>query len=803
MKSSTYCVVILLLISSIAAIGIGKNAGIIQTNFQKEITVSKTFLEPKTVEKDSFVELQVAGTDNHIFMPGQPMLPVHTETLILPFGAKISNIECEVQDIETVVLSKKIYPAPQRIIIGTAVSYSKPIMDEAVYNSNELFPDNWFNYNVGVGLDENNKHATLLTINTYPFRYNPMTDTGEYAKNINLKIEYNDPNSDPFPETSTYDLIIIAPSEFTSDLQKLVDHKNSISVKTVMKTTDEIYSQYSGVDKPEKIKYFIKYALETWGVKYVLLVGGLKSLIWGNPRENINYGAKDWRVPVRYSNLLDSEPGYISDLYYSDIYKEGGVFDNWDSNNDGIFAYHNGMSAKNDTLDLNPDVCLGRLPCRNNNEVKNVVDKIINYESSLANPSWFKKMVVVSGDGFLDQEDLNFEWDTNGLPTGEYTIYAQCTNPEGISGPIDMTNVTLDKTQNTKLTFNHNDYLLVPNFPQYPAPPLAKIMSVSEGDVIGKDDYSYAPLESEAYCNDYYGYGNVEYKNGILHLRGKTYDPKPYGYTTNISVWVKNSAGETVFADQRNNSLMYSEGEWTTGEQLLHERAGALYYMPDDFTSEILWTSNGKWTGQSDVINTINKGSGFVFFSGHGSPRGWGDQYPGIPGNRQVASVTGLKDVDLTSPYFPMNTLTNDYKNPIVIVGGCHNSDFNVSLLSTLLDFKHTKSTWCYGVPTPECWSEWLTKLSKTGAIATIGNTGLGFGNFGEWCNVGGVDNWITTEFFKQYGTEGHDILGEVHTLCITNYIATFGKDVSEDVQTVQGWILFGDPSLKIGGYST
>ncbi len=48
-----------------------------------------------------------------------------------------------------------------------------------------------------------------------------MTDTGEYAKNINLKIEYNDPGSDPFPETNTYDLVIIAPPEFTSDLQKL------------------------------------------------------------------------------------------------------------------------------------------------------------------------------------------------------------------------------------------------------------------------------------------------------------------------------------------------------------------------------------------------------------------------------------------------------------------------------------------------------------------------------------------------------------------------------------------------------
>jgi len=102
----------------------------------------------------------------------------------------------------------------------------------------------------------------------------------------------------------------------------------------------------------------------------VLLVGGLKSWIWANPKENTNYGSKGWRLPVRYANLIDFEPGIISDLYYADIYKEGGVFDSWDSNNDGIFAYKKGSGLKNDKLDLYPDVYLGRLPCRTNKEVQ-------------------------------------------------------------------------------------------------------------------------------------------------------------------------------------------------------------------------------------------------------------------------------------------------------------------------------------------------------------------------------------------------------------------------------------------------
>ena len=59
-------------------------------------------------------------------------------------------------------------------------------------------------------------------------------------------------------------------------------------------------------------------------------------------------------------------------------------------------------SNHEDKLDLYPDVALGRLPCRSTKEVKGVVDKIITYETS-ADPSWFNKMVLVSGDGFLDQ----------------------------------------------------------------------------------------------------------------------------------------------------------------------------------------------------------------------------------------------------------------------------------------------------------------------------------------------------------------------------------------------------------------
>ena len=113
---------------------------------------------------------------------------------------------------------------------------------------------------------------------------------------------------------------------------------------------------------------------------------------------------------------------------------------------------------------------------------------------------------------------------------------------------------------------------------------------------------------------------------------------------------IKNSRGEIIFTDYRNNTKTYYEGEWVTGEKSVNGRGGALYYMPEEFDREIIWTSNGKFSDQNDVINAFSEGYGFAFFSGHGSPGWWGDHFPGIPGNRinsQVACIQSMRIADI------------------------------------------------------------------------------------------------------------------------------------------------------------
>jgi hypothetical protein len=822
-------VVVILVLSGLVAADI--KADLPSNVFAEAITeiIEIDFSSLKVIDSDKdYIEVCLGDEELYLMNPGQPMIPRVLKTFELQFGVTNVKIEAEPSDIQELKISKEIVPAPAPLPLTPRPDFViQSKKDETVYNSDDLYPHAWHSSHVGCGLNGDAERVTHLTVNIFPLRYRPATGKIILAKKVNIKITYENPDIDILPQMKTYDLVIISPSKFSTELKKLVDHKNTFGMETILKTTEEIYNEFSGVDKPEKIKYFIKDAIEKWGINYVLLFGGLKSLIYAKAKDNKNHGTLGWHLPVRYSNFqwdgdpnynfTSGEPGYISDLYYADIYKEGGEFDNWDSNGNGIFAEWSGDIR--DELDLIPDVALGRLACRNHQEAQDVINKIINYEKQPADPSWFKRMIAISGDGFLDQEDWNIQWDTNGLPDGEYFIYAQSSNPDGETGPIDEIHITLDKTVPTYITFNHDDHLKEVLQDGYPAPPIAEIVSISNGNILGNTNYTYTPHGGEAYCNDLYWWANISYVSGVLTIRGKSYDPKPYGNLTDIEVWIKNEQGTIMFTDNREDTETYYEGEWIVGEKLLRGRGGALIYIPDDFDRNSVFTSNGKWFDQSDVIKEFSKGYGLAYFSGHGSPGWWGDHYPGVPGNRRYGQVAGLV-VTQISPYFPyfrfplfpMKKLSNTNKLPVVCVGGCHNSMFSVSLIPAILDrflplYMHT-----YGTPIPECWGWYMVKLPNTGAIATMGNTGYGWGSEGDVCTIGTGDGWLNTEFFRQYGEEDQQILGMAYSQAIVSYITyhktfelvywrhDYGWD-GIDEKTVQQWQLLGDPSLKIGGY--
>jgi hypothetical protein len=650
MKTLSYFAVGLLLLSSFAALSIGEEAAV------DKKTIDIQFLEPIVLRSEGYVELNVEGANARLYHAGEPILPVHTTSLSFPFGTKIVDIECETGEVKSMVLSDKIAPAPKPVIQGMSANALEPEMDQTIYNSDTLFPSGWFNYYTGGGLDANNEHKTFFTLRVYPVRYSPAMDTIYYVENLNLKITYDEPDTDPFPENSAYDMVIIAPLMFSADLQELIDHKNSYGMNTILKTTEEIYSEFSGVDKPEQIKYFIKDAIESWNIKFVLLVGGLKSPLFGIPKDDQNQGTRDWHVPVRYTNheSMDDvyDPGFISDLYYADIYDGEGEFSSWDSNGDGVFAKWKENSPMGiDTLDFYPDVYVGRLPCRNSYELNIMVNKIINYEKEPADSSWYNKIVAIAGD-------------------------------------------------------SHDD---------------------SEGYI-----------EGELICDK------------ILET-----------YMTNFTP-------TKLYASNKEVSSVYTPV-----------------------------TSN--------IMREISAGCGHLLFDGHANPYSWTTHWPG-----EFDSMI-KPDGGIDIHHFPM--LRNSDKLPVCVVGGCHTAQFNVSFLVALNDRDNSKHMWTYGFPALECFNWWLTRKVGGGAIASIGNTGLGIGWVGgeSDLNGDGVAEPVCMEglggyqqilFYKSFVENGSDFLGEAWGGAHSQYLNAFpGMDAFVDSKTVEQWVIIGDPSLKIGGY--
>jgi len=226
---------------------------------------------------------------------------------------------------------------------------------------------------------------------------------------------------------TAYDMLCIAPKIFSKNLQPLINHKNAVGVHTILLTTEDIYNDYDGSDSAEQVKYAIKDAKEQYNISYVLLVGGLKPLGFG------------WYVPVRYSQLDDGSGNreFLTDLYFADLYKEDGEFDDWDSNGNGVFA-----EWEKDTLDLTPDVALGRLACRTTKEVNILVTKIITYENETSGSSWFHRMVAIGSDSFPAYAGYEGEATCNvatSYMTG-FTIQKLYASTGNLTGPTEIIN---------------------------------------------------------------------------------------------------------------------------------------------------------------------------------------------------------------------------------------------------------------------------------------------------------------------------------------------------------------------------
>jgi len=416
LKSSMiiYCIIVLLLIQAIPSNNIKGNF-LSDENELKIKTLNISWSEISISEGREYSEIICNSSSSNMNIFGQPVVPIITKTFILPFGSRINSIDISYTYDHSLQLKNYLKPASHPIPrktndqITKFLSFANSYVDASIYSSSEYYPSTIFDYTIGCGL-HNGSRAIFLSISFYPIRYTPSNNTIYFGDNAKINVSFFEPESQP-NISDEYDMVIICPLKFKSVLQRLVLHKNVHGIKTRIKTVESIYmdslnGKYDalGRDKSEKIKLFIKYAIEEWNISYVLLVGGHK-----NQR-------KSWYVPVRYSNLHDRSfwnDSYITDQYYADIYRynqsnQQYEFEDWDSNKNNIigewtwiFDVERGWwydQDKKDDLDLFPDVYIGRLACRDIAEVRTVVNKIIKYEQKTSGKTWFKNIICVGGD---------------------------------------------------------------------------------------------------------------------------------------------------------------------------------------------------------------------------------------------------------------------------------------------------------------------------------------------------------------------------------------------------------------------
>jgi hypothetical protein len=189
-----------------------------------------------------------------------------------------------------------------------------------------------------------------------------------------------------------------------------------------------------------------------------------------------------------------------------------------------------------------------------------------------------------------------------------------------------------------------------------------------------------------------------------------------------------------------------------------------------------------------NIHNAINEGAGFLLFSTHGDT----DKvltHPPFRGDVWLPSFSGYSSSDVKN-------LTNEEMLPVAIFCACLCGDFDA-------------------VKSPIAWE--FIKHGSGGSIASLACTTVSDALPGTLCTESLI-GYLTKGFFQEY-SEGNEILGEVWKATICNYLnddeafrigapdLTFGRLTL--IQTpcflnhfvIEEWTLFGDPSLKIGGY--
>ena len=376
---------------------------------------------------------------------GNPVMPWHSVSLLLPQNTEAQDIEFEFSDFVEVEGSHLLYPyqRPRPLSLEEELPFVK---NESVYASKEVYPSR---YSAEVETQYLNGYSFAFSGFT-PVRYVPATGKVSYAKTVTVRVKYAASKSDKSKMLKTspeivsrverlaqnpedvrfysanggqksiggYELMVITPEEWVSSFDEYKAFYSSQGLRTKVFSLESIYASSEGRDDQEKIRTFIANEYENEGIMMVLLGGDSKL------------------VPYRglYCYVMeDYEDELPADMYY--VCLDG----TWNDDNDESW----GEPGEDDLL---PELAIGRMPFNNETQFNNMMHKTLEYQR---NPvlGEFNDIVFGAehlGDGYYGSTDLELligeqdedYYTTVGIPT-DYNFHRVYANGEtGWSGTI-------------------------------------------------------------------------------------------------------------------------------------------------------------------------------------------------------------------------------------------------------------------------------------------------------------------------------------------------------------------------------
>jgi hypothetical protein len=188
-------------------------------------------------------------------------------------------------------------------------------------------------------------------------------------------------NNQNLHNSVTADYIIITHSSLLYEAQRLAQfHIQRDGYRTVVVTTDQIFQEFSGgTPDPTALRDFVKMYFDKAGSDSTL-----------RPKYLLLFGAASFDYKNRISNNSNIVPCYESVMSVDPL---------------ATYTSDDFFGLLNDSDDVNIisppsllDIGIGRLPARNLNEAKIMVDKIIRYHSPQSFGPWRNQMVFVADD---------------------------------------------------------------------------------------------------------------------------------------------------------------------------------------------------------------------------------------------------------------------------------------------------------------------------------------------------------------------------------------------------------------------